>query len=296
MMDYFVRLLKQTGVLVTPESDLVWPRLKNQETEAITPLELEAQQLDEPKADEQQQSSVGVTDKDKELKVLPAEVLEVSRAEYPEPVAEELFSRPRKAEGLKPPLEGPELTKEIKPEEPFISMTPVVKSLELQRTAGPEKMREPDGSPLQTPGATTQKSRRGESSMTPANGYNGMPREKLWRAVAEEVRRGVASQPALTTPEQRTQVAEAIIGQVKDRLQRAPDDKQGPVIHRSLQPETPHGPGAEVYELNLSIGTIKVTVNQPEKEIPPRQSPPARRDESTPEILSRRLSRHYIVR
>lgn len=119
------------------------------------------------------------------------------------------------------------------------------------------------------------------------------PHEPIRQRVLKQVRRWVASQPVLTTEQQRSRVTTKVADELEQALQKAPGEKRTAAPGTTGKQITGE-PETAVHDLHLSIGPLNITVEQPELDKRRTKPQPRREGRAASESGTSRLRRHYI--
>lgn len=126
-----------------------------------------------------------------------------------------------------------------------------------------------------------------------SDAVQGLSHEQIKQSVYREVRRWVASQPVLSSEEQRSHVSEEAAEQVEQALQKAAERRQ-PASSRGRRKTGTDEAEMSVHDLHLSVGPIHITVEGPVKEPQTSKPQPKREAYSPSNGQASRLSRRYI--
>ncbi len=285
MTGYFSQLLRQTGVRVNAEGGAPMPHGSTQNAgEFIAPMEMSAERLVDRQAGsapiqvyvetekKSQPSSSEITGESWHGLITKSVEHERQRQTQSEPAVS--------ANEISSSREERRMNRNLGMQDDFKEENPV-------RQISEAKQLRQHSEPFSAADQHRQKSPAPEAvEKSTSHAGQALPREIHLKDVHEWLAGGLEASTEVIAPNESTTAMP----------QAAPPARFAAMEQRALAPTSRPSPEQpEVHDFNLSIGTIHLTVEQPQKPMTGATTPPARTERTPkPPSSSSRLSRHYI--
>ncbi len=313
MKGYFSSLIQQTGITFRPDGDfnsevLESPPVRSEEPNKTTPIHVVEEKVVEPQTDKsigeihedvtegfkhpdshtesknihQTDKSAGETHEDMKVGLKHSELYAGGKSsQY---LTEEFKGKPSEESKI----EGEKPQKGSKRDMLFTS-----RRLPTKCDKNYEKMFEKEG----TAESVSQEYRKNLPPKHGINLNNQLTREQIWKATFKEVRGWVAETPDEDIGElHKSDTFKTIDAKgAESGIPSLPDQRLLSMISEQGHVEQQETEKPEIHDFHLSIGTISLTLEEPQKEIQSYKPMQIRRDKrSIKENGFSRLSRHYI--
>lgn len=306
---YFSRLIQQTGITFGPDGDFKPNPIEaspviSKESDRTTPIHMEESKLIEPQTDQKMHGDA------KEDSVSDIPVTEAGHIQHltEEKVESGILEEP-KSSTLE--LEKPN-QQMLKPKEQKSTVLDrdihiSAESVQVQNKTGEGKLLEGVETDendtvtkeyIQNPDKSSESVNQGftnDPAFKPEeNSDDGYSREQIWHSSLKEVRGWVAEAPDVSIKE----IPSKDISKTVSAEKGAPvslSKTESPVSFYKRPTESQPIEEPKIHDFHLSVGTISLTIEEPQKEIKRSEQPLMKKERTHKrDVDSTRLSRHYI--